>query len=187
MNILDVIMNAQGGDAARRAGAQVGLGEAETATALSALVPALAAGFQRNLQSPDGLTGLLGALTGGGHQRYIDDPTALTGATADGNGILGHVLGSKEASRAVADRASTQTGISPEVLKQLLPIAASLMMGAFSRQHAQGGLSMAAGAGSGSTSGGLMDLITPLVDSNRDGSIVDDVGGMLGRMFGGGR
>ena len=139
MNILDVIMNAQGGNAVRQAGAQVGLGEAETATALSALVPVLAAGFQRNLESPDGLTGLLGALTGGGHQRYIDDPTALAGATADGNGILGHVLGGKDVSRALADRASTQTGISPEVLKQLLPIAASLMMGAFSRQQAQGG------------------------------------------------
>ena len=186
MNILDVIMNAQGGNAVRQAGAQVGLGEAETATALSALVPVLAAGFQRNLESPDGLTGLLGALTGGGHQRYIDDPTALAGATADGNGILGHVLGGKDVSRALADRASTQTGISPEILKQLLPIAASLMMGAFSRQQAQGGgLSMAAGASPGAGSGGLMDLLTPLVDKNRDGLIVDDVGGMIGRMFGG--
>jgi hypothetical protein len=186
MNILDVIMNAQGGNAVREAGAQVGLGEAETATALSALVPALAAGFQRNMQSADGLSGLVGALAGGGHQRYIDDPTALTGATADGNGILGHVLGSKDVSRALADRASTQTGISPDVLKQLLPIAASLMMGAFSRQQAQGGgLSMAAAAGASSGHGGLMDLLTPLVDQNRDGSIVDDVGGMIGRMFGG--
>ena len=185
MNILDVIMNAQGGNAVRQAGAQVGLGEAETATALSALVPVLAAGFQRNMESPDGLTGLLGALTGGGHQRYIDDPTALVGATADGNGILGHVLGGKDVSRALADRASTQTGISPEILKQLLPIAASLMMGAFSRQQAQGGLSMAAGASPGTGSGGLMDLLTPLVDKNRDGSIIDDVGGMIGRMFGG--
>lgn len=185
MNILDVIMNAQGGDAARRAGAQVGLGEAETATALSALVPALAAGFQKNLQSADGMTGLIGALTGGGHQRYIDDPTALAGATADGNGILGHVFGSKDVSRAVADRASAQTGISADVLKQLLPIAASMMMGAFSQQRAQGGLSMAAGAGAGGQSGGLMDLLTPLVDRDRDGSIIHDVGGMIGKMFGG--
>ena len=189
MNILDVIMNAQGGDAVRQAGARVGLGEAETATALSALVPALAAGFQRNAQTPDGLSGLLGALAGGNHQQYIDDPTALTGpeALTDGNGILGHVFGSKDVSRAVADRTSAQTGISPDVLKQLLPIAASLMMGAFARQQqGQGGLAMAAGAnaGAGAGSGGLLDLLTPLVDQNRDGSIVDDVGGIIGRMFG---
>src|SRR6187402_745492 len=104
MNILDVIMNAQGGDAVRQAGAQVGLGEAETATALSALVPALAAGFQRNAQTPDGLSGLVAALAGGNHQQYIEDPAALTGpeALTEGNGILGHVFGSKDVSRAVA-------------------------------------------------------------------------------------
>lgn len=183
MNVLDVIMNAQGGAAVRQAGAQVGLGEAETATALSALVPALAAGFQRNAQTPDGLSGLMAALASGGHQQYIDDPSALAtpAAVTDGNGILAHVLGGKDGSRAVADQTANRTGISPDVLKRLLPIAASLMMAAFARQHAQGGLSPAnAGAGSG----GLLDMLTPLVDQNRDGSIMDDVGGMIGKMFG---
>lgn len=186
MNILDVIMNAQGGAAARQAGAQVGLGEQETATALSALVPALAAGFQRNAGTPDGLSGLVAALATGNHQQYIDDPASLDGAASDGNGVLAHVLGSKDASRAVAAQASSQTGISPDVLKQLLPIAASLMMGALARQQTQGGQLAAAAAATGpaSGSGGLLDMLTPLVDQNRDGSIVDDVSAMVGRMFG---
>jgi hypothetical protein len=185
MNMLDLILNAQGGDAVRRAGAQVGLGEAETATALSALVPALAAGFQRNAQTPDGLSSLVAALAGGNHRQYIEDPTALAGpgALAEGNGILGHVLGSKDVSRALADRTASQTGLSPDVLKRLLPIAASLMMAAFSRQQAQGGPAPSA-ATAGAGSGGLLDLLTPLVDKDRDGSMMDDVGGMLGRMFG---
>lgn len=185
MNILDVIMSAQGGDAVRQAGAQVGLGEAETATALSTLVPALAAGFQRNARTPDGLSGLIAALAGGNHQQYIDDPTALSGpeAVTDGNGILGHVLGSRDVSRAVADSTAAQTGISPEVLKRLLPLAATLMMGAFARQQAQGGLTPAA-VNAGANSGGLLDMLTPFVDKNRDGSMIDDVGGMIGRMFG---
>jgi hypothetical protein len=184
MNILDVIMNAQGGDAVRQAGAQVGLGEAETATALSALVPALAAGFHRNAQAPDGLSGLVAALATGNHQQYIDDPAALASASSDGNGVLAHVLGSKDASRAVAAQASSQTGISPDVLKQLLPIAASMMMGVFAQQQARGGQASAAALGGGPSSGGLLDMLTPLVDQNRDGSIVDDVTGIVGRMFG---
>jgi len=95
------------------------------------------------------------------------------------------VFGSTDVSRAVADRTAAQTGISPEVLKRLLPIAASLMMGAFARQHAQGGLTPAAAtAGAGSGSAGLLDMLSPLVDQNRDGSMIDDVGGMIGRMFG---
>ena len=47
MNILDSIMNAGNGAAVRQIGSQVGLDEAQTAAALSALVPALSAGCGR--------------------------------------------------------------------------------------------------------------------------------------------
>src|SRR5687768_7235825 len=141
MNILDIMMNARDGEAVRQLGSQVGLGEEQTASALSALVPALAAGFQRNLQTPEGLGSLVSALTAGNHQRYVDDPTTLAdeSAVAEGNGILGHVLGSKDVSREVASRAAAQTGVGVEVMKRLLPLAASLMMAAFSQQKAAAG------------------------------------------------
>jgi len=41
MNILDAILNAQGGAAAREAGRSVGLSQEQTNAALAALVPAL--------------------------------------------------------------------------------------------------------------------------------------------------
>ena len=183
MNILDVITNAQDGAAVRQLGAQVGLGEEQTASALSALVPALAAGFQRNLQTPNGLAGLVSALATGNHQRYIDDPAALSdqGAIADGNGILGHVLGSKDVSRDVASRAAAQSGLGADVMKRLLPLAATMMMGAFSKQNAAGSVPALAGSASG---GGLVDMLTSLVDRDRDGSIADDLSGMIGRALG---
>jgi len=43
----------------------------------------------------------------------------------DGNGILGHIFGSKDVSREVAARASAQSGVGADVLKKLLPIGAS--------------------------------------------------------------
>jgi hypothetical protein len=183
MNILDVIMNARDGAAVRQLGSEVGLGEEQTASALSALVPALAAGFQRNLQSPDGLAGLASALSAGTHQRYIDDPAALSdqAAVADGNGILGHVLGSKEVSREIAGRAAAQSGISAETLKRMLPLAATLMMGAFSKQSAG---APGVTAGSPDAFGGIASMLSPLLDQNRDGSIVDDVTSMIGRFMG---
>jgi hypothetical protein len=64
------------------------------------------------------------------NQTNLDHPAAV----ADGNGILGHLLGSKEVSREIASRASTQTGVSADALKQMLPLAATLMMGVFSKQ-----------------------------------------------------
>ena len=183
MNILDSIMNAGNGGAVRQIGSQLGLNEAQTASALSVLVPALSAGLRQNLQTQDGLSGLVGALSGGNHQRYIDDPAVLgeAEAVADGNGILGHVLGSKEVSRQVAARAAAQTGLGPEVIKRMLPLVATLVMGAMSRQAARRGtssLESAAGAG------GLLDILGGALDQNRDGSALDDITGIIGRTFG---
>jgi hypothetical protein len=183
MNILDSIMTAGNGAAVRQIGSQVGLDEAQTAAALSALVPALSAGVRQNLQSPDGLSGLIGALSAGNHQRYVDSPTALgdPGTVADGNGILGHILGSKDVSRRVASETGAQTGLGPEVMKRMLPLVATLVMGAMSRQAAAGGgSSLTTGAGHG----GLLDMLGGALDSNRDGSALDDITGMIGRTFG---
>jgi len=179
MNILDAIVNAQDGAAVRQLGSQVGLAPDQATAALSALVPALAAGFQRNLQSQGGLENLMGALSSGSHGQYIDNPASLgdQSAVADGNGILGHLLGSKDVSRQVASRAAAQTGLSPDVLKQMLPLAATLMMGAFSKQSVGAG---SVGAGLGSSGGGIAAMLTPLLDRDHDGSIIDDVSSIIG-------
>jgi hypothetical protein len=182
MNILDSIMNAGNGAAARQIGSQLGLDEAQTAAALSALVPALSASLRQNIQTPDGLAGLVGALSGGNHQRYVDNPAALAdaGTVAEGNGILGHILGSKDVSRQVAAATGAQTGLGPDVMKRLLPLVATLVMGAMSRQAAAGGASSLPSAGAG----GLLEMLGGALDSNRDGSAIDDITGMIGRTFG---
>ena len=150
MNILDSILSAGNGAAVSQIGSQVGLDDAQTAAALSALVPALSAGLRQNLQTPDGLSG------------------------------LGHILGSKDVSRRVAADAGAQTGLSPDILKRMLPLVATLVMGAMSRQSAAGGATpLSPGSG-----GGLLEMLGGALDSNRDGSPLDDITGMLGRAFG---
>ncbi len=180
MNILEAILSAQSGGAVQQVGRQFGLSEAQTQAALGALVPALASGFQRNAQSSGGLESLIGALAGGRHSQYVEDPSTLAGgATADGNGILGHIFGSKDVSRQVANRASQQTGIDAGILKQMLPIVAALAMGAMARQNRT---ALTAGANAASAGGGLLSMLTPMLDQNKDGSMVDDVLGMLGKL-----
>ena len=182
MNILEAIVNAQDGAAVQQLGSQVGLAPDQATAALSALMPALAEGFQRNMQSQGGLESLMGALSSGNHGQYIDNPTSLAdpSAVTDGNGILGHLLGSKDASREVASRAAAQTGLSADVLKRMLPLAATLMMGAFSKQS--GGASSMTPA-LGDSGGGIGSMLTPFLDQNRDGSIVDDVTSMIGNFM----
>ena len=181
LSILEDIIAAKNGGAVRQLGSQLGLGEQQTAAALAALAPALAAGFQQNLQNPSGLDSLVSALTSGTHHEYLDNPNRLNdpAAIADGNGILKHVLGSKETSREIASRAAAQTGVSVDIMKRMLPLAAALMMGAMSRNtRGTSKAGLTAGAG------GLAGMLGPLLDRNRDGSVIDDVTGVIGRVFG---
>lgn len=177
--ILDMLMNAAGGGAVQQLGQRFGLSDQQTRSALDQLVPALMAGLQQNTSQQGGMEALIGALQRGNHGMYLDDPEVLTRETTtqDGNSILGHIFGSKDVSRAVANRASTQTGIGAEVLKQMLPIVATMVMGSLSKRSAN-----APPAAASASVGGLLGS---LLDQNRDGSIADDVVGMLGRFLGG--
>ena len=187
MNILEALMAAQGGGAVSQLGQQFGLRNDQAAAALKALVPALATGLARNATQEGGLAGLTAALSGGRHGSYLDDLTSLAqpAATADGNGILGHILGSKDVSRQVAAQAAMSTGLGPELLKQMLPVVAAMMMGAMAKRAGSGPVTAGLGAPAGGMGGGLLDMLTPMLDSNRDGSVVDDVTGMLGKFLGG--
>jgi hypothetical protein len=184
MNALDAILGAQNGAVVEQLGQQFGLDQQQTSAAVAALVPALAAGLQRNAGSDDGLASLLGALASGGHTRYVDDVSQLgrQETVNEGNGILGHILGSRDVSRQVATRAAAQTGISPDLLKQMLPVLASILMGTLAKQTTagSGGPGLRADAGSS-----IFDMLTPMLDRNRDGSVVDDVIGMVGKVLGG--
>ncbi|MGD9906773.1 MAG: DUF937 domain-containing protein, partial [Vicinamibacterales bacterium] len=121
MQMLDAILAARDGGAVNELGRQFGLSHDQATAALSALVPAITAGLSRNARQEGGLASLAGALAGGGHARFLDDLASLgqPATTAEGNGILGHVFGSKDVSRQVAARAAESSGGGADVRKRL--------------------------------------------------------------------
>jgi len=123
MSLLQSMLNTQNGDAVRQLAQNFGLGEDQTVSALSNLIPALSQGLKQNVSSSDGLQGLLSALGSGNHQRYVEDVSTLgqQETIQEGNGILGHLLGSKDVSRQVASQAAAQTGVGEDILKRMLP------------------------------------------------------------------
>ncbi len=181
MNLLDTILSASGGGAMRGLAQSFGLDEGQASGALKALLPALSSGLKNNASSAGGLESLLGALAGGNHQRYLDDPGQLgqAGTVTDGNAILGHLLGSKDVSRRVASHASSQTGLPTDLLKKMLPVVASMAMGALSKNTAQKGIRSASAA----PGGDLMGLLGPMLDADGDGSVADDLLGLAGKFF----
>ena len=186
MNLLETLLNGQNGAVVRQMASRFQLDEGQAKSAMGALIPALGQGLGRNAGSAEGLDSLIGALSRGQHSRYLDDPSALAqpAAVEEGNGILGHIFGSKEVSRQVADRASTQSGVDSGILKQMLPVLASAAMGALSKQGlgtgAGGGMNALSSAGQG---GGIGGLLTSFLDADKDGSALDDIFAMASKFL----
>jgi len=182
MNVLDVLLSAQGGGAVKQLSQSAGLSEQQTAAVLQQVVPAMARGLQRNAASGDGLGALLGALSGGGHQRYLENPAEVTSASGvrEGESILGHVFGTRDVSRNVAGRAARETGVSTDVIKQLLPMIAPLVMAALSKRAGEQGALPESPARADSS---VLGTLNSILDADRDGSALDDVINLAQKFF----
>src|ERR687894_3270975 len=77
----------------------------------------------------------------GRHAPYYSDPQRAMSAAGrdDGNAVLGQLFGSPEVSRAVAAQVHAATGIGEAVLKQMLPVIATMLVGGLFRQMQGGG------------------------------------------------
>ncbi len=174
MNILQSLLSGNNASALSSAGSRLGLGEDQIRSLVQNVVPVLAKGVQRNSASGNGLAALAKALEGGGHERYLENADQLAGAKTDGNKILGHLLGDKEVSRNLADRASQQTGIDTSLVKQFLPMAAASMMAALSQQNRANPGQLAQKLPSTGGAAGANPL-TSFLDADGDGSMADDL------------
>jgi len=175
MGLAETLASEGGRSAIEQVAKKFGLSDAMASQAVGMLLPSLSDGISRNAASADGLGSLLGALTSGNHDRYLDNPQALTeaNAVADGNGILGHVLGNKDASRAVAATVSSVLGIENETIKKMLPMVAAMAMGSLAKQTKKAGLPAEANAQS---SGDILGQLGGMLSSS-------GAGDLLGQLF----
>jgi hypothetical protein len=183
MSLLKSIIEAQGGNVLKQLAGNFNLNPEQAGQAVTQLLPALTGGLKKNMASTDGLGALMGALQKGNHSRYLEKPEELLRpeAVSDGNGILGHLLGSKDASRAVAAQAAQNTGLDVGMLKKMLPMVAAMTMGGMSKQvQDQGALGGALSAITGSGAGGMLGKF---LDADNDGSVLDDVMGFAKKLM----
>lgn len=179
LNLMDMVMSAAGGQVTNQLASQFGLSNSQSKGAISALMPAISAALKNNASQEGGLQSLLEAAQRGNKSAYIDNPQVLAQQSTvnDGNGILGHLFGSKDVSRQVASAASTKTGLDSAVLKKFLPIVAALAMGSISKQTG--------GGVGGAVKSGLAGMaVKQLMGGSGAAS---GVAGMLGSLLGGGR
>ncbi len=177
MNITDLLLGQENNSAIGQLAQKLGVSEEQARAIVAEVTPSLSRGMQRRAQDKnDNFGGLFDALSTGNHSRYVEKPDLLgrQETVDDGNSILGHIFGSKDVSRNVAKHAEQNTGIASTLIKKALPIVATMVMGSLGKSIFGGGSAPSAQQGGG--------LLTSLLDSDRDGSMIDDVLGMAFKM-----
>ena len=168
----------------------------QTATAAQSIVSTLISGLAKNASTPEGAASLNNALErdhdgslldnlmgmlGGGGQAAPEQSRALNGA-----GIINHILGPNQSG--AVDMISKLSGLDSGKTGNLMTMLAPMVMSLLGQQKRQQGLDVAGIAGLLTNSVGqqkqagnpLVDMATRFLDKDGDGSIIDDVAGMVG-------
>lgn len=130
-NLFELMNQAQGGNAMANLANQYGLSQQQMQKAMEALLPAFSLGLERQAATPTGFEQLLNSFGQGQYAGYYDsdgDGIPDTARTS-GNDVLAQLFGSPDMSRAVAQQAAAMSGISDSILKQMLPVIATMLMG----------------------------------------------------------
>lgn len=164
-----------------------GMDPNQAESAVSAAIPAILNGINNNAQSEEGAASLNKALEkhDGG---ILDNIMGMFGGDTqeleqDGSGILGHVFGGDQEN--VAQGIAKKSGLSMQQIIPILTMLAPIVMGYLGKQKKetntdQGGLGgllggLLGGGGSKSSGGGIMDMVTGMLDKDKDGSPLDDI------------
>lgn len=187
--LLDLLSSPMGKQLISGVASQTGQPENKTADVLNMAMPLLLGAMKKNVTSPKGAEGLMNALSSKHDGGLLDNLGGLFGGGVDqsvindGAGILGHVFGGKQTN--VENALSQKSGLDAGTVAQILKIAAPLVMAYLGKQKAQSNVNDANGLNSllGSMLGGQPEqnqsLITTLLDADGDGSVLDDVAGMV--------
>lgn len=191
MNVTDLIQGALNEDTVGRISQAIGADQGATDTAIQSALPIILGGLARNSTNETGAESLLGALDRDHDGSILDDLAGFVGNynQANGAGILGHIFGGQQG--AIEQTVSQSSGLDMSKVGPLLTILAPIVMGALGKSRREEGIGISdlAGILSGSTqqmsSGSpVVDMLSQVLDRNRDGSAVDDVFGMLGNILG---
>ncbi len=167
----------------------------KTGSVLTMALPVLMKAMQRNAATPEGAAGLMKAIEKKHDGSILDNLGDLfkggvdSNVLNDGSKILGHVLGNKQ--QGVQQVISQKAGIDASSVGNILKVAAPILMGVLGKQTRQnkvqnpsdlGGL--LGGLLGGNSTQNEQSFLEKILDADGDGSIIDDVAGMV---LGGGK
>ena len=194
MNLEALLGLLQGQDLGQLA-EQVGGNEGQVKNGVMAALPAMLTALSKNTGTEKGAQELNNALETkhdgsilNNLSGYLSNPDLK-----DGAGILNHLFGSQTSN--VANAVSQSSGLDSNRSMKMLQMLAPVLMGMLGQQKKQNNLDaegignltsmLASNFGSEAGASGIMEAVTNLLDANKDGNVMDDIMGMVGKFFGG--
>ena len=194
MNLEALLGLLQGRDLGQLA-EQVGGNEGQVKNGVMAALPAMLTALSKNTGTEKGAQELNNALETkhdgsilNNLSGYLSNPDLK-----DGAGILNHLFGSQTSN--VANAVSQSSGLDTNGSMKMLQMLAPVLMGMLGQQKKQNNLDaegignltsmLASNFGSEAGASGIMEAVTNLLDANKDGNVMDDIMGMVGKLFGG--
>ena len=188
--ILDILNSDLGKQIISGVSGSTGNDTSKTSSVLTMALPVLMKAMERNSATPEGAAGLMGALSRKHDGSILDNLGGLfdggvdESVKQDGAGILGHILGSKQSG--VEQVIGQKSGLDAGSVSNILKVAAPLVMGYLGKQKNEQNVSssgditgLLGGLLGGSSASADQSFLEKMLDSDGDGSVVDDVAGML--------
>jgi len=193
MNFLTEMVTQQlAGSAISQISNKLGVDPNTTSKAVAIAVPLLISALARNSATPEGARSLNQAVAQDHDGSILDNVQGFlrNAEGGDGAGILSHIFGGQRSD--VENSLAQNTGLDAGAAGQLLATVAPLVMGALGKTKQDQGLDangLATFLGDQHQQGqaaapDIMSMLSGILDQNKDGSPIDDLGRMAARFFG---
>ncbi|OEY71182.1 DUF937 domain-containing protein [Salegentibacter salarius] len=184
-SILDLLNTQMGEELVKKASSKTSEDKGKVTSALGMALPLILGAMKRNTKDPEGAENLDKALQSEKHNGDVlnnleeKDAEELTG---EGSKILNHVLGSRQSG--ISKTIAGALNMDESSVNKILEMVAPVIMGLLSQQKRKdnvgaSGLSGLLGSVMGSNSSHDQSLVETLLDADGDGSVIDDVAGMV--------
>ncbi len=179
---MDILKMLKDSPAIEQIGEKLGLDTSSVDNVLKNSIPEIGKAITKNTSSEDGLSSFIGALK----DHDSDDVDSMIKNignvdTEDGSKIISHILGGEQES--ILSGISNKTGVSSGGISSIWSMIAPILMGFLGKQSKSSGggfdISSILSGVLGSPKG-----LVGMLDKDNDGSVLDDLGDMAGKLFG---
>ena len=135
LNWFDLMRQAQGGAAMENMARQFGLSPQQTQAAMAAAMPAFAMGLQKAATNPEAMAQFARLMTAGHYPNFFESSAQAFSPQAkqEGANVLQQLFGSEEASKRVAQQAAAFSGVATDIMQQVMPLMAAILMGGMAK------------------------------------------------------